>query len=101
MGKSARCIDPPCLDISKGQWDLLWSGEEDLKKHEETLWVAGHKTVDLYHSLSAVEVSHIMLLGRDIKQTLTVRVTHVLHLAESVRKLLETYLQLTDWNQSR
>ena len=27
MGKSARLMDPPWLDISKEQWDLLWSGE--------------------------------------------------------------------------
>ena len=60
MGKSARFIDPPWVDIFKEQWDLL-------KKHGGTLWVAGHKTVDLYQSLSAVEVPHIMILGRDSK----------------------------------
>ena len=77
------------------------SGEAALKKHGETLWVAGHKTVDLYHRLSVVEVSRIMILGGDSKQTLTVRVPHVLHLPESARKLLEAYLQLADWNQLR
>jgi hypothetical protein len=35
----------------------LWSGEEALKKHGETLWTAGHKNVDLYQNLSVVEVS--------------------------------------------
>jgi len=58
------------------------------------LWIAGHKTVDLYHNLSAAEVSRIMLLVGDSRQTFTVRVPHVLHLPESARKLLETYLQL-------
>ena len=96
MGKSARSIDPPWLDISKEQ-----SGDVVLKKHGETLWLTGHKTVDLYHSLSAAEVSRIMLLGGDSKQTFTARVPHVLHLPESARKLLEAYLKLADWNQLR
>jgi hypothetical protein len=101
MGKSARLMDPPWSDISKEQWDLLWSGKSDLKKHGETLWITGHKTVDLYHSLSPAEVSHIILLGGDSRQTFTSRVPHLLDLPESVRKLLETYLQLVDWNQLR
>ena len=42
-----------------------------------------------------------MLLGSDRRQTFTARVPHVLHLPESVRKLLEAYLQLADWNQLR
>ena len=101
IGKPVRLKGPPCPDISKEQWDLLWSGEADLKKHGETLWIAGHKTVDLYHSLSAAEVPHIMLLGGDSRQTFTARVPHVLHLPESARKLLEAYLQLADCNQVR
>jgi hypothetical protein len=67
MGKSDRLMDPPWSDISKEQSDFLWSGA--LKKHGETLWIAGHKTVDLYHSLSPAEVSRIMLLGGDSRQT--------------------------------
>jgi hypothetical protein len=101
MGKSTRLKDPPWSDISKEQWDLLWSGAVALKKHGETLWMAGHKTVDLYQSLSAVEMPRIMLLGSDSRQTFTSRVTQVLHLPESARKLLETYSQLADWNQLR
>ena len=101
MGKSTRLKDPPWPDISKEQWDLLWSGEADLKKHGETLWMTGHKTVDLYQSLSVVEVPHIMILGSDSRQTFTTRVSHVLHLPEVVRKTLETYWQIADWNQLR
>ena len=101
MGKSVRLKDPPWTDISKEQWDLLWSGEATLKKHGETLWMAGHKTVDLYQNLSVLEVSRIMLLDSDSRQTFTDRVTHVLHLPELVRKTLETYLQLAGWNQLR
>jgi hypothetical protein len=63
MGKSARFQGPPWTDISKEQWDLLWSGETDLKKHGETLWTTGHKTVDLYQSLSAVEVPRIITVA--------------------------------------
>jgi hypothetical protein len=65
------------------------------------LWIPGHKTVDLYHSLASDEVSRMMILGGDSRQTFTTRVTHVLDLPESVRKLLESYLQLADWNQLR
>jgi hypothetical protein len=96
-----RVREFPTPDISKEQWDLLWSGEATLKKHGETLWTAGHKTVDFYQNLSVVEVQRIMLLGSDSRETLTDRVPHVLHLPESVRKLLETYLHLADWNQLR
>ena len=42
-----------------------------------------------------------MILEEDIKQTYTVRLPHVLHLPDSTRKLIETYLQLADWNQLR
>ena len=63
--------------------------------------MAGHKTVDLYQSLSVVEVPHIMLIGSDSRQTFTAKLPHVLHLPESARKLLEAYLQLADWNQMR
>ena len=65
------------------------------------MWIAGHKTVDLYHSLSAAEVPRIMLLGGDSRQTFIARKPHILHLPESARKLLEAYLQLADWNQLR
>jgi hypothetical protein len=61
--------------------------------------MTGHRTVDLYQILSAVEVPHIILLGSDSRKIFTTRVTHVLHLPELVRKTLETYLQLADWNQ--
>ena len=42
-----------------------------------------------------------MILGEDSKQTYSDRVTHVLHLLETTRKLLETYPQLVDWNHLR
>jgi hypothetical protein len=65
MVKTTRCIVPPWSDISVEQWDLLWSGEITLKKYGETLWTTGHKVVDLYHSLSEVEVPLLMLLGEN------------------------------------
>ena len=37
MGKSARLKDPPWSDISKKQWDHLWSGEAALKKYGESV----------------------------------------------------------------
>ena len=79
MGKTARFIDPPWSDISKEQWDLLWSGEITLKKYGETLWTAGHKVVDLYHTLSETEVPRLMLLGENCRQTYTGKVPHTPH----------------------
>ena len=99
MGKKARFIVPPWPDISTEQWDLLWSGEITLKKYGETLWTSDHKVVDLYHSLSETEVLRLMLLGENCRQTCTVKVPHTPHLPEVVRKLLESYLRLADWNQ--
>ena len=99
MGKKARFSVPPWPDISTEQWDLLWSGEITLKKYGETLWTAGHRIVDLYHSLSETEVPRLILLGENCRQTYTVKVSHTPHLPEVVRKLLESYLRLTDWNQ--
>jgi hypothetical protein len=99
MVKTSRCIGPPWSDISVGQWDLLWSGEITLKKYGETLWTVGHKVVDLYHSLSKVEVPRLMLLGENCRQTYTEKVTHTPHLPEETRKLLKSYLRLADWNQ--
>ena len=81
------------------QWDLLWSGEITLKKYGETLWTVVHKVVDLYHSLSEIEVPRLMLLGENCRQTYTARVPHTPHLPEAARKLLESYLRLADWNQ--
>jgi hypothetical protein len=98
MGKTARFTVPPWPDISKEQWDLLWSGEITLKKYGETLWTADHKVVDLYHSLSETEVPRLMLSGETCRQTYTAKVPHAPHLPEAARKLLESYLRLADWN---
>jgi hypothetical protein len=99
MGKKARFSVPPWPDISTEQWDLLWSVEITLKKHGETLWTAGHKVVDLYHSLSETVVPRLMILGENCEQTYTDKVTHTPHLPEVARKRLESYLRLADWNQ--
>ncbi len=86
------------------QWDLLWSGEITLKKYGQTLWTSDHKVVDIYHSLSEIEVPRLMLLGENCRQTYTTkavdrRIQHTPHLLEAARKLLESYLGLADWNQ--
>ncbi len=98
-GQEARLIVPPWSDISKEQWDLLWSGGITLEKYGETLWTVGHRVVDLYHSLSETEVPRRMILGENCRQSYTVKVTHTPHLPEVTRKLLESYLRLADWNQ--
>jgi hypothetical protein len=65
------------------------------------LWTVGHKVVDQYHSLSETEVPRLMLSGETCRQTYTTKVTHTPHLPEEDRKLLESYLRLADWNQTR
>jgi hypothetical protein len=56
-------------DISKDQWELLWSGETVLHRYDTVLWAVGHKTVNLLPDETAVPV----------------------------RQTIEQYLKLVDW----
>jgi hypothetical protein len=56
-------------DITKDQWESLWSGETALRRYDAALWVAGHKTVNLLPDETAVPV----------------------------RQTIEQYLKLVDW----
>jgi hypothetical protein len=64
MGTSARQQDTHRIwkDISKEQWEFLWSGETALRKYGDALWAAGHKTVNLLPDMTAVQTPHIMCM---------------------------------------
>ena len=65
MGKSSRRKEPPCQDLSRNQWDLLWKGEESLRKYGTTLWESGHKTVALFSGSSKIPVHNILRQSGD------------------------------------
>ena len=58
LGTSARHQDPHQIwkDISKEQWELLWSGETALRKYGAALWKAGHKTVNFFPGGTATAI---------------------------------------------
>jgi hypothetical protein len=99
MGTSARYQDPQQIwkDISKEQWELLWSGETVLRKYGVTLWTVGHKTVNLFPDETATSVSHIMCVTGPGVQKHTVKVPSTKGLPQTARKTIEQYLKLTDW----
>jgi hypothetical protein len=70
MGTSARYQNTHCIwkDISKEQWELLWSGETALRRYGAALWAAGHKTVNLLPDMTAAQTPHIIRLGKPTRQ---------------------------------
>ena len=64
MGTSTRHQDTHRIwrDISKEQWELLWSGETDLRRYGAALWAAGHRTVNLLPDMTVVQTPHIMCI---------------------------------------
>jgi D-lyxose ketol-isomerase len=42
MDKTTRVVtsNPPFPDISKDQWELLWTGDEDFQKHGVSLFAS-------------------------------------------------------------
>jgi hypothetical protein len=65
LGTSDQYQDPHQIwkDISKEQWELLWSGETALRKYGAVLWTAGHKTVNLFPDETATSVPHITCIA--------------------------------------
>ena len=65
MGTSVRHQDPHqiWMDIVKEQWDLLWSGETDLRRYGADLWTTGHKTVNLFPDVTATQGLLSSLIG--------------------------------------
>jgi hypothetical protein len=97
MGTSVRYQDPQQIwtDISKEQWELLWSGGETaFRKYGESLWTEGHKTVNLF---PATLVPHIMCITGPGIQKHTTKIPSSKGLPQSARKTIEQYLKVADW----
>jgi hypothetical protein len=100
MGTSARHQDTHRIwkDISKEQWELLWSGETALHRYCAALWAVGHKTVNLLPDMTTVQTPHIMCVtGADVQRH-TVKVPSTKGLPPVARQTIEQYLKrLVDW----
>jgi hypothetical protein len=99
MGTSARHQDTHHIwkDISKEQWELLWSGETALHRYGAALWASGHKTVNLLPDMTAVQTPHIMCITGAGAQRNTAKVPSTKGIPPVVRRTIEQYLKLVDW----
>ena len=88
MGKSAERKEPPWQDLSRNQWDLLWTGEEALRKYDTTLWESGHKTVALFSGASRMPVHNILRQSGDGTQTRHAQVPFVKHIPTDARQTM-------------
>ncbi len=64
MGTSVRHQDTHRIwrNISKEQWELMWSGETALHRYGTALWASGHRTVNLLPDTVTVQTPHIMCI---------------------------------------
>ena len=99
MGTSARHHDTHRIwkDISKEQWELLWSGETVLRRYGTALWAAGHKTVNLLPDMTAAQTPHIMCITGAGAQRHTAKVPSTKGIPPAARQTIEQYLKLVDW----
>ena len=99
MGTSARHHDTHRIwkDISKEQWELLWSGETALRRYGAALWAAGHKTVNLLPDMTAAQTPHIMCTTGAGAQRHTAKVPSTKGIPPAARQTIEQYLKLVDW----
>jgi hypothetical protein len=100
MVTSVRHQDPHQIwtDISKGQWELLWSGETDLHKYGSVLWTTGHKTVNLFPDETAISTPHIMCITGPDVQKHTSKISSTKGLPQTTRQTIEQYLKIADWS---
>ena len=101
MGTSARHQGTHRIwrDISKEQWELLWSGETALRRYGAALWTAGHKTVNLLPDETAIQTPHIMCITGPGAQRHTAKVPSTKGLPHTGRQTIEQYLKLVDWTR--
>jgi hypothetical protein len=99
LGTTARHQDPHQIwkDISKEQWELLWSGETALRKYGAALWTVGHKTVTLFPDETTTSIPHIMCITGPGVQKYTAKIPSTKGLPQTARQNIEQYLKLTDW----
>jgi hypothetical protein len=84
-------------DISKEQWELLWSGETTLPIYGAALWAAGHKTVNLLPDMTTVQTPHIMCITGADAQRNTAKVPSTKGIPLAARRTIKQYLKLVDW----
>ncbi len=99
MGTSARHQVTHSIwkDISKEQWELLWSGETAIRRYVATLWAAGHHTVNLLPDMTAAQTPHIMCIMGAGAQRHTAKVPSTKGIPPGARQTIEQYLKLVDW----
>ena len=97
LGRSARREDPPWEDLPKHQWELLWKGEEALRKYGPILWEAGHKTIALFPGDSKEPLHRVIRQAGDGSQTQHAQIPVTKRVPTLVRQTLQAYLNLVDW----
>ncbi len=86
------------MDISKEQWELLWSGETTLHKYGVALGTVGHKTVNLFPDVTTTSTPHIMWITGPVVQKQTAKIPTTKGLPQEARQTIEQYLKLADWS---
>ena len=76
MGKSARRKEPSWPEVSSCQWDLLWTGEEALRKYGTILWETGHKSITLFPGALGGPIHKVIRQSGDGIQTKNTQVPH-------------------------
>ena len=99
MGTSARHQDTHQIwrDLSKDQWELLWSGETALRRYGAALWAGGHKTVNILPDEIATPTPQFMCITGPGVQKYTAKVPVTKGLPHAARQTIEQYLKLADW----
>ncbi len=97
MGKSARRKDPPWWDVSRDHWDLLWTGEEELRKYGTILWETGHKSITLFPVALEGPIHRVLQQSGDGSQTKHAQVPFTKRVPAGARHTLQSYLNLVDW----
>jgi hypothetical protein len=109
MDTSSRYQDPQQTwkDILKEQWELLWSGETDLRKYDTVLWTliwtVGHKTVNLFPDETSTSVPdhrtilEINRLDEPISQLGTTRERPIMGLLHRNRDMISSPPKILSW----
>ena len=95
MGKSSSWGNPLPV-LSSYHWDLLWTGEEALRKYGTTLWETGHKTITLFSGVQGGPIHKVIRESGNGTQTKHTQVPHTKRIPVGVRHTLQSYLNL-DW----
>ena len=97
MGKSVRRKDPPWRDVSRHHWDLLWTGEEAIRKYGDILWETGHKSITLFPGALEGPIHKVLRQSGDGSQTKQAQVPFTKRVPVGARHTLQLYLNLVDW----